>query len=374
MQSHNQNDNLLVKFNNDDRYYVLEDFMYEHYEKSLFVLSQKFKKTGYIALENMNYEQFKPVFEFLKGNLNNFQEIRLELDYLGIINNEIDFVNQYEQNMEIKQNNKINKLFQFINGKNKVFLVKSFEDYKQYKQMLKTNQNIVPIQFMITINENSERENIPQVIQLTQLCIFDCIPIYGDSLFGEYFVKVGNDLNIDHNGNNEEVPISIIRVPMHYALKCENKEQYYSKKKYTCLIKSNAKDLYDENVDKMLKILNNKKIIHTTDEMVYLKELMRLVFNSTGKYYEAWKNNIKYDLMDMEAIVDTQKFNTPINIQKLSKTIELIERNNIKEIIMNLNHKKNVAYTDYVVAPILRCPGTCFWTHANLYFGFVNLK
>ena len=213
----NYDDTLLVKFNFDHRYYVLYDFMYKQYQTSIFLLSQKFKQDGYIVLANFTFEEFKPVYEFLKGNNNNIKEIRKELDYLGIVNPTIQFIDKYEQNVIVKQNNKIDKLFEFINGSsgdNKLLLVKSFQEYSEYKHILKMDQDIIPIQFMLTFDEKYTNVNIKQ------LCIYDSIPIYTQDYSNEYWL----DAHMNFNAQNDDVlniKISKIRLLMNKILQSQ---------------------------------------------------------------------------------------------------------------------------------------------------------
>ena len=371
------NDTLLVKFNNDERYYVLEDFMYKHYEKSLFTLSQKFNKTGCITLENMTYEQFKYIFDFLNGNYKHIRQIKHELDYLGIINNKINFINQYEKNMLIKQNNKFDKLLEFVNGtpENKLFLVNSFDDYTEYKQILEMENDIIPIQFMITIDEDKKAS-------LKQLCIYDCIPIFVRFRLIEYVFARKIYFSGFSSKNNQDVKISKIRLIMNQLLKKANEcENSSAEDQESDEYESDESDEYEESCDEEeLKIdidqkdtstLNNTKLIHAINEYEYFEELITLVFDSESKYHQP-DDDLEYRLNDIEN--NTHKLKTCINLEKLNKSIQLIKNNHILDIILNMDYNKNIAYQDYISEAYYCDDPFHFLIHTNVYLGFINLK
>src|SRR5947209_1720301 len=79
------NTDLIIMFINDERKYILSIDKYEKYEKSLFYLHKKFHDSNTpLVLQNMTYDQFAYVFDFLNNKYVNTYEIKELLDYLGL--------------------------------------------------------------------------------------------------------------------------------------------------------------------------------------------------------------------------------------------------------------------------------------------------
>ena len=399
----NFNDVILVKFLNDQRCYVLYDFMYKQYEQSIFAMSQKFKKTNKITLENITFEQFAPVYAFLKGSKVNIIELKDLFDYLGITNPKINVLTTYEKSLRKKYNEKITNVTNFLNGDNKIWLIKSYEDYTEYKNMLVNEDNIIPIQFMLSF-ENKSDNYVKE-----QICIYDCIPILttcGHPRNEEYASKWLHTYLSDNDLNIKIADIRLFMNQLYGGVKPDKKkfnflkidepvidtqketDQKYipehedseeSDKEYIPKTEDSESDIsgesdidYDDSYlddknDHQGKQLNdNLTFIQTLNESEYLKELLTYYFDMIKTdYYE-------YN-MDSNLKKTQNKLEKTVNSIQLKKISETIKSNNILSEISH-NYKKNISIKDYVAGGYECNQADYFLYHANIYFGFINLN
>jgi len=117
----NLNDMIIVSFPNEKGFYVLHDWMYKKYDKSLFALHIKFnqvvlnKKNNNIVLTNITYEQFKPIYELLAFNKQlDYDKNKELLDYLGITNQQTKLIDEYTKFLTQKAEEKMDQLYDLL--------------------------------------------------------------------------------------------------------------------------------------------------------------------------------------------------------------------------------------------------------------------
>lgn len=350
------NEVILIEFPDDKRCYVLYDFMYKQYDQSIFVLNRNFKKSNKLTLKNMTFEQFAPVYNFLKGEKIILSESKDTFDYLGIIDPKITVLTHYESNLIKKLHNKMDEFYDFLGGGTNLWFIKSFEDYTYYKNVLKTESNIVPIQMMVSFNDKRDG-------RIQQICIHDCIPIKvitSDEYLDYYLEPSNNDINI-----------SSLRLFMNKVYRCNRtfgSNEFDNPTDLNAFI--NLDDIYDSDCEdnecnNCGNVKRNQKLIQSTNEYEYLKELMNLYFEMV---YSRYNDDC---VRENELPITRTKFPTKINIQELIKTIKCIKENVSFD---DISYNKNISFKDYTADAYHCNESTYYLHHANIYFGFINLS
>lgn len=376
------NDYLIVRFPNEQRLYILHDFMYMQYSKSIFALHKTFQKTNEITLQNVTYDQFKPIYDFMLGDwdcCNEFQACRELMDYLGITSTKVEVLQSYHDKLMEKYKIKINELNDFLNSRTKLWLVKSYDDYLTYKEVMKDMPNIIPIQFMLSYEERNKKF-------LECLSVYDCVPIYvrrdENDVYRDNYTP-DSDTSDREKANQEDedsldkprkridpfvwlktkrfteqtgetVPISKIRLLM--------VRRYLGSK-------ANS----SESPRRHHGSAENEKYIdmlETDNAYDYLKAFMSLSFD------------LAWDKLDEYADKDFTMFNKSLEeelntdetfpVNKLTETIELFQEYDVPTMLSELNDKR-VCFKDYTVGAYQCNEANYHLQFSNIYFGFVNL-
>lgn len=338
------NDYLTVRFYDDTRIYVLHKSMYEKYSKSIFAGNSSFNSNNNeIILQNITYEQFEPAYQLLNNNNNNYnidyinnQEL---FDYLGLDNSKTTLLNRYNQNLITKMENKLQKLNNFLSKQEKLWLVKNYDDYKAYKNILSPEDNIIPIQFMLT---NQDKE---QNVKLEFISIYDAIPVMVDIV--DYDTE-NNTCWLDLNKYKDKNNISIELIRLHMI---KSYMGYYSDK---------------NNTDYTRFIQINRKLIESTNEYEFLREFMELFFMITFTYH----SEVLFEQSNHLSNNDISK-TQHVEVNKLINSINAINTSNIIEELIAI--KKNSSLKDYVVNAYNCNQASYFLYHANIYFGFLHI-
>lgn len=292
-------DNLIIKFENEDRCFTLDNNTYELYDKSIFVLVKRFNKINEITLKDITYDDFLPIYNFLITNNRNIIIKNKELfDYCGICSPEINLLLEVNSKLKQKRKDKLNKLNEFLDGKDKLLIFKSYEKYNSYKNTLKDNQNIVPIQ--IITNRDT----------CSLLCAYNTIPIYNK------FTKWLSTETFASTTDNYDIPE--IRLQM-----------------LKLFLKGINKFKNGIVLDINYILHKHKSMLETSNESEFILEFVDLYHDAVEfknaiyeKYYDAYPS---YG-------INRTIYNFNINKNKLNNTIDRL--NNI-DINTQLNFKKS---------------------------------
>lgn len=335
---------LMVKFKDDSRFYVLYHDLYKDFPQSFFTAGTHFAKKesgpSEITLSDIRFEDFDPVYQFLKTrDLSMVTQYKELFDYFGIANPEIQVFNIYNDKLLTNMNKKLDELNRFLNSSPtksptfrseaplpaKLWLVKSFEDYTTYKSILKDHKFIAPIQFMLTQNDKDEKE-------LNMLGIYDSVIIYETP--------------------RENCDVESSEEPEHVWLECDS---------------DNLVDLRRKMLKKYIaykEISIDEKILSTTNDYEFLKYLMTLYFDlvslSFDKYY--WRGKPKNSVENKEEV--------KVDITKIKNLIKYIKENKIVEELEKIN--KSACLVNYTAGGYECNEASYYMVHANIYFGFIH--
>lgn len=371
-ENHNNNidlDNyIIIRFLDDNKVYVLHKYMYDKFPNSIFAATKRFENKNEITLQNINYEQFLPVYEYLIGK--QYDIIHKDIfEYLGIMNPEIDFINMYNKKIDKDHVQKIIELNNFMNSKKetKLLLIKNYNDYIKYKNIIKDTKNIIPIQFMKTSIGKNPIGNYDTIY----MSMYDCVPIYVSNF-------ITDEIITNAENENNELNIGKIRIKMLKMLINEviNEEKdnfddpdYVDKynKELDCYINGVCtKELHD--------FVNN---INTKNDYTFLEFIMNTYFWALKTHYEYYDGCcIPTDTYNKKKINENKICNNEflINKNKFKDAINFLVKNNIIEKIKSLDYDKKISNKDYTSGTFF-CNETHFYISVcNIYFGFVNIS
>ena len=140
------NNNLIIKFKQSDKQYIIPIDKLNKYHDCYFLKHIHFSNTFECELDICNYEDFHIIFQYIMTDDMNIFDYAFNqqlLDYFGIIPN-----NKY---IEIKRlfDLKYKIINDFINNKSKFLIMDSVDDYFIYKDIFKEYKHIIPFQYMI---------------------------------------------------------------------------------------------------------------------------------------------------------------------------------------------------------------------------------
>lgn len=413
----NLNDYLMVRFPNDSRFYVLHDVVYKRYPKSIFALHKFFggspAEKREITLQNVTYEQFQPIYDVMVNNATiDYLEHKDLVDYLGITNPTIAALGGVHDILMKKYQAKMNEFNDFLQSKKRLLLVKSYDDYSTYKELMSDMDNIIPIQFMITGDPNKKGR------YLEALSIYDCIPVcvvdrwrvhYGGFHEDDYD-EYDPDYEPDTESENEDEPDPDPddtedtdvedqedqgRTPVHSSTEDPNVEIHGAIRKkrgspYIWLKTWKLKGYMDVGKLRLLMMqkyaspgVSNQdyygkpkpqayapytKILNILNEYDYLKTFMALSFDVIAATYE----EIGYGHDDFNKMrVSELHSDMRISTEKMDNAIRSLKACNIEEILTNLGDKRS-CFKDYT-SGLYHCNEACYFSaFGNIYFGFVN--
>ena len=146
----------MIGFENDSRTFTIPIDIIKSYPNSLiygycanidFDLSEKI----ILDLDNpggITYESFKLVYDVITGATNQFEtspDTMVILDYYGFVN---DILLRTQKYLDMKKNQKLCRINNFIKGIDKLFVPKNSKDYLHFKEIFRSQSNIIPIQFI----------------------------------------------------------------------------------------------------------------------------------------------------------------------------------------------------------------------------------
>lgn len=309
---------LLVKFENDDRCFTLDDFTYEKYDKSVFVLHKRFTKTNELLLKDITYDDFIPIYEFLTTNNRNVILKNTELfDYFGIYDAELNLLMKVNEIWKKKRKDILTKINNFLDGKDKILVLKSYDTYKTYKEILENNNNILPI----------------QLIMNQGICSIFCV--YGIPIYNKFTKWLDTDLLevTDNNYNISGIREIIVRL----FLKGIKKSSKYNRRFMMH---------YNYFLKKYIKIMQ------TIDEVEFISEFMELYRDVVEKSYNELNGDEEYEYhgIRVEYNPNYDKYFV-INETKLDNIINQL-KNESEDInyLLNIPNKSNnlIAYHGFV--------------------------
>jgi len=371
-ENRNYDNILIIKFPNDKRLFVLFDDMYKEHTKCIFTLHKHFQKTNEMVLENVTYEQFLPIYDYMNGSFNIDIERDGELlNYLGIDSCRIKFIETVNNKLKQKYVSKMNELHRFLDNTTNLLLVKSYDDYSLYKKILENDNHIVPIQFMLSWNKKWNKKCV-----LSQLSIYDSIPIGVE--FGNHdemlFLK-----ETDIDKQITDLNIGEIRILMAERF-LGNRKRFISE--HIGLVQKSSINDEDEDEDEdkdddddyneyTSYAQINTQMINTDNDRTYLKELMNLHCEKLASCYNIDYRDDTCKLLTNEDITIC----STIKKDKLFKTLNLIQEKDIIDVILKeIDHEKKISIMDYVAGEY-ECNEADYYLHrVNIYHGFVNLQ
>ena len=205
---------IIIGFKNDDRIYEIPMTKIEKYPLSLFYgYMIENKPDEKIIINDINendalnrqyvldYDAFSLIYDVLVGKIKQYElpdDIQQILKYYGLFN---DSLYGAQKKIIEKQFLELQQMEIFLNSSGEIFFPDTYQDYIDYKEILRYNKNIVPIQIM-TILDKKEGVYYNDVI----VNIFDGIPV-GFNTKGVY-----ND-DIEYNYLTElNIPTDVINI------------------------------------------------------------------------------------------------------------------------------------------------------------------
>ncbi len=160
------NNTIIIGFNNDTKTFELSKDIIQLYPNSLLSLYEASETNEKIIIEDMTYEQFHIVYSVITKKQDQWlvpHDILKFMDKYGLVD---DTLLKFQNKLNMKTNEKLSRLNNFLNGDELLFSVKSIYQYEEHKTLFGNNKNIMPVQ--VTYYE------------CETLCIniFDSIPIY----------------------------------------------------------------------------------------------------------------------------------------------------------------------------------------------------
>lgn len=308
---------LTIKFENDNRFFVLDDSTYEKYDKSIFVLHKRFSETDELLLKDITYDDFIPVYDYLTTNVRNIVLKNVELfDYFGICDAELNLLVKVNEMLKKKKKDDLTKINNFLDGEDKFLILESYDTYKIYKKILEDNSRIIPIQLIMN-------KGVCSI-----LCVYNCIPVYNK------FTKwLDTDvLEIKNSGYN----ISSIReFVVRLFMRCIFKTSYYYRGNMTP---------YDYYLNKYIRIMQ------TSDEIEFIFDIMKLYREIVEIAICKKKSTEYFNRHDFVPIYDE---NFVINEAELNNVIcKLYNENKDINYSLNIPNKSNNLITYYGFANI----------------------
>lgn len=258
-----------------------------------------------------------------------------------------------------------NTLLTFLNGTSRVFLVDNIDEYNFYKNVFNNNQNIVPIQFVVSHygeyatnasydpdeelendNDNDDNENEDSEggddVWLEQLSVYNCIPIVHYNESQSSMTTLDEIISIPNN--NENLSLNAI------------KGQFYS----------HYSDCYGTK-----DILNEpKELMNTVDENTFItSSILYTLDQHLCNYTENHKKRcIKTYKSNNQSAISQES----INSNKLLNCIDLMKKHNILEIIETLDFNNKI----YCIKDsTILIDNYNYERHAVYgYIGFLNLQ
>lgn len=250
------------------------------------------------------------------------------------------------------------QLLTFLNGSSRVFLADNIDEYNFYKNVFKTNQYIVPVQFVVSRygehnceeddegdsdgdSEVNSENNKDDEIWLDQLSVYNCIPI---AHIDEHPNMITLEKIMSFSNDTENLPLNEIRQQFY---------SYYSGTYGT-----------EKILDKPINIMN------TTDEDTYTKLSVLYTLDQHlcdyDNHKKRCKKNYKVNKNDQPVVNQDS-----INISKLINCIELIKRHDILKIIQSLDYNNKIYYSKDSIRVSRRS-----YDKYNVYgyIGFLNLQ
>lgn len=357
------NNYIIIRFLDDNKVYVLHKYIYDKFPNSIFAATKRFENKNEITLQNISYEQFLPVYEYLIGKQYDVSHKDI-FEYLGIIN--IDFMNLYNKILDKEYTQKIIEFNNFMNSNGnakeiKLLLIKSYDEYLNYKNIIKDAKNIIPIQFMKISADNNPIGHYGTIY----MSIYDCVPIY---VFDNF---IDDEIIASATNENGELNIGIIRIKM---LKMFINELINEEK-------DNDDDpdyvnRYNEGLDSYINGVCTNELhdfvnnINTKNDHTYLKFIMNTYswvlkthynyFNGSYTHIDQYKNN----KINENKICNSEFL---INDNKITTCLNFLTKNNILKKINSLDYDKEVSYKKYTSGTFNYYLCAC-----NIYFGFIN--
>ena len=141
----------MIGFKNDLRTFTIPIDIIKSYPNSLiygYYDSIDFDLTEKIILDSITYESFKLVYDVITGTVNQFDaspDTMAILDYYGFVD---DMLLSAQKYLDMKKNQKLCRINNFIKGIDKLFVPKNLKDYLHFKEIFRPQSNIIPIQFI----------------------------------------------------------------------------------------------------------------------------------------------------------------------------------------------------------------------------------
>ncbi len=343
------NDIIVIGFNNDTRTYELPKDITKFYPNSILSLYETAETNEKIIIEDMTFENFQIVYDVIIGKQKQWlvaSDILKFLDKYGLVD---DILLKLHNNINIKSNNELSCIDEFVNGnKEQLLLTSSAEYYDEYKKLFENNKNIMSVQITYDFDK------------LTCINILEKVPIYYksknvlDNIYFEdnidinlmrYNIIVKNlgcqKCNICHECN----PLKVVNLTCKKCCYCNNCKNYY-------------RNIYYKNKETI-----HHRLIYDNNNMTYLKALTGLMYDDGCSLFQKVKSN-DVNIINWHNIAN-EKFNHDINYS-INKIIDVVFGNdlNIKQYYKTYHEKsfKQVQEREDVDHDIVT------------YFGFLNIS
>lgn len=370
----NINDILQIKFENDERFYLLPFEIVSKFPKSYFFAEFHFKKTNNIIIKNYTFEQFKIIYDCLIGSfdLMEYDNNREIIDYFGIDTNILDIMDNFKNEYLLK----VDKMNDFINNKNPIMIADNLEEYLKYKNYFKNNNNIIPFQsfekiccdgkdFMNKINYNEILDT-----ELYWLNILEGIPIFFNNVSDQKYMDTLNWLQLVNSENDQVINSSENNIEpdelgeewdsMKITYIEKNQPQSHLKKK----ILENLFNFTNLSAREVKQVNNYINAMIISNDIQFSNRLIEIFYN-----WHCKKNNrnFRYDFTHRKKknIADPE-----LNIEYLNNIIEQLKKYKILDKLYKM--EKKYSYNDFSV-----CRRDDKYDSAMsiyLFFGFINLK
>ncbi len=194
------NNTIIIGFKNDNNTYELPKTIIKLYPNSILSLYEAAETNEKIIIEDMTYEQFEIVHSVITKKTKQWlvpPDILKFMDKYGLVDDALinlhDFIN-------IKVNNKMTDLDNFINGEGLLLQTKYNLQYEKYKEIFKNNKNIMSLQ--ITYYKGI----------ILCINIFDSIPIFCFTDKADYLDNgASKPYQIENIPINNEMDVNLLR-------------------------------------------------------------------------------------------------------------------------------------------------------------------
>ena len=417
--------------------------MYNKFPDSIFTAHKRFEKNNEILLQNIKYDDFLPVYEFLSGTKeenNEHDKIKCMIeykelfDYFGIIDESIKLIISYDKIQFDRYKQKMNELNNFLSGKTKILLVKKYDEYIIYKNIIKNQKHIIPIQFIKSSNDGTK--NLLSVTNTIFLSIYDGVPVYiSGNWINDIEINCTDCYNINLNSLTTNGEINIYSLRLESLIKFIN-DELGGTRDYDMTsideddsineidestdeddagnddnkddsinvddtvnnedaidgVENNIKDIEDvEDVQavnnddiykRKCRIYISKNllkygIINGNDEYLFLEFMMeKYMWVIDRKYNDQYMHDTNDNLVTLDynkLKKNINKYN-PIKINKLKDMIQCLKKNKLLDQINLLDGNKKVLYKDYE-GGAFDCNEASYYIYTcNMYCGFFNLS